>query len=69
MLMTETYTQTISPREAAKKTDTDMVRLDADDQLFYDMLKAELDVLLRQPQSGIINKITSYSRGRRATLM
>lgn len=67
--MTETYTQTISPREAAKKTDTDMVRLDADDQLFYDMLKAELDVLLRQPQSGIINKITSYSRARRAPLI
>lgn len=69
MLMTETYTQTISPREATEEADTDMVRLDVDDQLFYDMLKVELDVLLRQPRSGVINEIRSYSRTRRAPLM
>ncbi len=44
--------------------DNDVIRLDVDDQLFYDMLKRELDALLRQPQSGIIRKITSYSRAR-----
>ncbi len=69
MLMTETYTQTAFPREVTKKSDKDVIRLDADDQLFYDMLKSELDVLLRQPQSGIIRKIRSYSRAQRAPLI
>ena len=67
--MTKTYTQTIFPSEVTKTPDNYTVRLDDDDQLFYDMLKSELDALLRQPQLGIINKITSYSRAQRAPLM
>ncbi|HWK99932.1 MAG TPA: hypothetical protein VNQ55_08295 [Parapedobacter sp.] len=67
--MTETYTQTISPREASGKSDRPIIRLDVDDQLFYDMLKNELDALLRQPRPGSISKITSYSRGQRMPLV
>lgn len=68
--MTKTYTQTIFPSEVTKKSDNHTtVRLDGDDRLFYDMLKSELDALLRQPQSGIIDNITSYSRTQRAPLM
>ncbi|MEC3880768.1 hypothetical protein [Parapedobacter sp. 10938] len=67
--MTETYTQTVSSREVDRHLDSDVIRLDADDQLFYDMLKSELDALLRQPHSEIISKITSYSQTRRAPLI
>lgn len=67
--MTETYTQTISSRAVAKKLDNGVVRLDNEDQLFYDVLKYELDTLLRQPRSGIISKIRSYSRAQRTPLM
>lgn len=66
--MTETYTQTVISQEAYEESDHDVIRLDVDDQLFYDMLKNELDVLLRQPQSGSISKITSYSRSQRMPL-
>ena len=68
--MTETYTQTISSREAAKETlipDDD--RLDVDDRLFYEMLRSELDALLRQPRSRSVNRIISYSRAQRMPLM
>ncbi|MGV3761221.1 hypothetical protein [Parapedobacter sp.] len=67
--MTETYTRAIPQREVTKKLQNDVIRLDADDQLFYDMLKSELDALLRQPQAGTISKIRSYSRTQRASLM
>jgi len=67
--MTETYTQTISPREASGKSDRHVIQLNVDDQLFYDMLKNELDTLLRQPQPGSISKITSYSRSQRMPLV
>ena len=67
--MTETYTRTIPPQGAAKKSNPDAIRLDVDDQLFYEMLKSELDALLRQPQSRSISKITSYSRIRRMPLV
>ena len=67
--MTKTYTQTFFRSEVTKKSDNYTVRLDDDDQLFYDMLKSELDALLRQPQSETINKVTSYSRAQRAPLM
>ncbi len=67
--MTETYTQTIFPRKATRETDSERIQLDADDQLFYDLLKSELDALLRQPQSGIVSKITSYSQAQRTRLM
>ena len=67
--MTETYTQRMPPSEAIRKSDQEVIRLDVDDQLFYDMLKSELDALLRQPESGSISKITSYSRTRHMPLM
>lgn len=67
--MTETYTRTHTSREVPGKLDRDAIQLDVDDQLFYDMLRSELDALLDQPQSGIINKITSYSRTRHTPLM
>ncbi len=68
MLMTETYTRTIFSRKATKKSGEDAIELDAEDQLFYDLLKSELDVLLRQPPSGSIHKITTYSRAQRTPL-
>lgn len=67
--MTETYTPKISLRVAAKKLDNEAIRLDTDDQLFHDMLRNELDALLRCPQSDVIRKITSYSRAQRTPLM
>lgn len=67
--MAETYTRTHASHRVSKKIDRDTIRLDVDDQLFYDLLRNELDTLLRQPQPGIINKITSYSRAQRTLLM
>lgn len=67
--MTETYTQPSSAHHGTSgKSVTEFVRLDADDQLFFNMLKSKLDVLLRQPAAGSIRKITSYSRNQRMPL-
>lgn len=67
--MIETYTQTIFAQETSENPDHEVVRLDMDDQLFYDMLKSELDMLIRQPKPGSISKITSYSRSHQMPLM
>ena len=69
VLMIETYTQPTLSKEITGKPANDDVRLDVDDQLFFDMLKNELDVLLRQPKTGSIRKITSYSRSQRMPLV
>jgi len=67
--MTETYTRTHTANKVPGKLAPDTIRLDVDDQLFYEMLRDELDALLHQPQSGIINEITSYSRTHRTPLI
>lgn len=67
--MTGTYTRTHTVNEASGKLGPDTIRLDVDDQLFYEMLKGELDALLHQPQPGIIHAITSYSRTHRTPLI
>ncbi|WP_262245192.1 hypothetical protein [Parapedobacter soli] len=67
--MTETYTQTILLRKAAKNSDNDIIRLDVDNQLFYDLLKGDLDSLLREPRMGSVDRITSYSRSQRMPLV
>lgn len=69
MLMIETYTLKNSHLGAIKKLDKEGIRLDVDDQLFYDFLKNEMDALLRQPRSGSITKITSYSKAWRMPLI
>lgn len=66
--MTKTYTK--GPADGMVKTlNKENTRLDFDDELFYDIIKSKMDTLLRQPQRGSINKITSYSKARRTTLM
>lgn len=62
--MTETYTNTKknAPRGVIRKLEREFIRLDIDDQLFYDFLKSKMDTLLQQPQTRSVNKITSYSK-------
>ena len=67
--MTETYTLRNPACGAIRKLDKEGIRLDVDDQLFYDFLKNEMDALLRKPQPGSIRKITSYSKAWRMPLM
>ena len=61
VLMIETYTPATLSKELTGKPVDGIVRLDIDDQLFFEMIKNELDFLLRQPKAGSIHKITSYS--------
>lgn len=67
--MTKTYTLRNSQCGTVRKPDKEGIRLDVDDQLFYDFLKHEMDTLLRQPQSGSVARITSYSKACRVPLI
>ena len=67
--MTETYTSKHSSQGIIRKLEQETIRLDIDDELFYDFLKSEMDVLLRQPRPSSIHRITSYSKAGQASLM
>ena len=67
--MTKTYTPKSSTQGIIRKLEQEAVRLDTDDELFYDFLKRELDGLLLQPPPAIIHSITSYSKAAQASLM
>lgn len=67
--MTETYTSKHSSQGIIRKLEQETIRLDIDDELFYDFLKSEMDVLLRQPHPSSIHRIISYSKARQASLM
>jgi len=68
--MTETYTSKHSSQGIIRKlVEQETIRLDMDDELFYDFLKAEMDGLLRQPSPSSIHRITSYSKAVQTALM
>lgn len=67
--MTETYTSKSSSQGIIRKIEREVLRLDLDDELFYDFLKSEMDTLLRQPRPSSIHRITSYSKAGQASLM
>ncbi|MFC7524508.1 hypothetical protein ACFQRK_11160 [Parapedobacter sp. GCM10030251] len=67
--MTETYTSKPSSQGIIRKIEREALRLDLDDELFYDFLKSEMDALLRQPHPSSIHRITSYSKAEQASLM
>ncbi|MBK1441272.1 hypothetical protein JHJ32_14830 [Parapedobacter sp. ISTM3] len=67
--MTETYTTKIPTQGIIKKLDKENIRLDFDDELLYDLIKGQMDALLRQPHARSISKITSYSKARRTPLI
>jgi len=60
--MTEVYTTQHPTNGIIRKLHSEPVRLDADDELYYDFLKRRLDALLIQPHPRCIRKITSYSK-------
>ena len=67
--MTETYTSKQSSQGIIRKLGQETIQLDKDDELFYDFLKREMDVLLRQPPTNSIQRITSYSKAAQASMM
>ncbi|GGC13156.1 hypothetical protein GCM10011386_00960 [Parapedobacter defluvii] len=68
--MTETYTSKHPTTHGIiRKLEQEPMRLDLDDELFYNFLKNEMDTLLRQPHSNCIRKITSYSKAGQTSLM
>jgi len=67
--MTETYTTKNPTTGAIRKLDMDPIRLDADDELFYDLLKGKLGALLCKPTRESIDKITAYSKAWRTPLL
>jgi len=67
--MTETYTSKHSSSGIIRKLEQEAIRLDLDDELFYDFLKSDMNGLLRQPRPSSIHRITSYSKARQASLM
>ncbi|SEL73862.1 hypothetical protein [Parapedobacter koreensis] len=66
--MTETYTTKSPARGIIKRLDKETIRLDVDDQLFYELIKSKMDTILRQPHPGSITKISSYSKAWRTPL-
>lgn len=67
--MTETYTTKHSTHGIIRKLEKEPIRLDIDDELFYDFLRNGMDTLLRQPHSSCIHKIISYSKAGQTSLM
>ncbi|PPL02865.1 hypothetical protein [Parapedobacter indicus] len=67
--MTKTYTSKHASQDIIRKLERDAIRLDLDDELFYDFLKSDMNALLRQPRSSSIHRIISYSKAGQVSLM
>jgi len=67
--MTKTYTSKHSSQDIIRKLERDAIRLDLDDELFYDFLKSDMNALLRQPRPSSIHRIISYSKAGQVSLM
>lgn len=64
--MTETDTTKFAPHVVIKTLSQEKSLLDADDKVFYELLKCRMDTILRTPREESVHKVLSYSNKQRS---